>query len=91
MTEQLLLKATEAPLSGNTKCVLIELARRADKDGITGVLSYEMLSDTCGIGVSTVHHAINRLIDRGYVVRVGRVPKVGSRYQIVMITIPFER
>lgn len=84
MTDNLLLQATEADLSGNAKCVLIELARRADEDGITEVLSYEMLSDTCGIGVSTVHHAINRLIDRGYVVRVERLAKVGSRYRVLI-------
>ena len=83
MTDNLLLKATEADLSGNAKCVLIELARRADEHGITGVLSYEMLSDTCGIGVSTVHHAINRLLDRGFAVRVERVPKVGCKYQVL--------
>jgi Helix-turn-helix domain len=83
MAEQLLLRATEADLSGNTKCVLIELARRADEGGITGVLSYEVLSESCGIGVSTVHHAVNRLLDRGFVIRMERVPKVGCKYQVL--------
>jgi DNA-binding transcriptional MocR family regulator len=84
MATQILLRATEARLSGNTKCVLIELARLADKNGMTDVLSYQVLSESVGVGVSTVHHAINRLLDRGYVVRVQRVAKVGSKYQVLI-------
>jgi DNA-binding IclR family transcriptional regulator len=84
MATNLLLRATETQLSGNTKCVLLDLARRADRHGITEVLSYQVLSESVGIGISTVHHAITRLLDLGYVVRVERVVKVGSRYQVLM-------
>jgi Helix-turn-helix domain len=69
MATNILLRATETQLSGNTKCVLLELARRADEHGITEVLSYQVLSESVGIGVSTVHHALNRLVDAGELVK----------------------
>jgi DNA-binding MarR family transcriptional regulator len=80
---QILERAAEAQISGNAKCLLIELARRSDRYGVTEVLNYRDLSGSVGIGLSTVHHSLNRLIDRGYVVRVERA-KGGSRYQVVI-------
>jgi Fe2+ or Zn2+ uptake regulation protein len=76
-------QAAEADVSGNAKCVLIELARRADEDGITDVTNYLVLSKSVGIGVSTVHHAVTRLLDRGLVERVERIAGVGSRYRLL--------
>jgi hypothetical protein len=82
--DQSLAQSNRNTAFGNTKCVLLDLARRADRHGITEVLSYQVLSESVGIGISTVHHAITRLLDLGYVVRVERVVKVGSRYQVLM-------
>ena len=84
MAQKILERAAEAEISGNPKCLLIELARVADKNGMTDVLNYRDLSESVGVGLSTIHHSLNRLLDRGYVVRLERVPKVGSRYQIVI-------
>ena len=84
MAIHLVQQAAEANLTGNPKVLLIELARRADETGVTDVVNYAVLSKSVGVGVSTVHHSLNRLIDRGYVVRVERVAHVGSRYQIVI-------
>ena len=84
MTQKILERAAEAEISGNAKCLLIELARRADNNGMTDVLNYRDLSKSVGVGLSTIHHSLNRLLDRGFVVRVERVPKIGSRYQIVI-------
>ena len=84
MTQKILEKAAEAEISGNPKCLLIELARRADKSGVTDVLNYRDLSESVGVGLSTIHHSLNRLLDRGFVVHVERIAKTGSRYQIVI-------
>jgi Fe2+ or Zn2+ uptake regulation protein len=83
MKKQILERAAEAQISGNAKCLLIELARRADEHGMTDVLNYPDLSESVGVGLSTVHHSLNRLLDRGFVVRVERIAKVGSRYQVL--------
>jgi hypothetical protein len=84
MAIHLVQQAAEANLTGNPKVLLIELARRADETGVTDVVNYAVLSKSVGVGVSTVHHAVNRLLDRGFVVRVERVAKVGSKYQVLM-------
>lgn len=76
--------AATANLSGNPKVLLIELARRADETGVTDVVNYVALSMAVGVGVSTVHHSLNRLLDRGFVARVERVAGVGARYRVVL-------
>jgi DNA-binding IclR family transcriptional regulator len=78
-------RAAEADLSGNPKVLLIELARRADESGVTDVVNYAALSKSVGVGVSTVHHGLNRLLDRGFVTRVERVAGVGSRYRVLNV------
>ncbi len=50
---------------------------------MTEVLNYHDLSERVAVSPATIYHAINRLIDRGYVVRVERVAKQGSIYRIV--------
>ncbi len=84
MAIEALRQAAEANVSGNAKCVLIELARRSDENGVTDLVGYSALSEAVGVGVSTVCHAVTRLLDRGLVVRVERVAGVGSRYQVVV-------
>lgn len=83
MPEDTLRAAAEAKISGNAKCLLIELARVSDRFGMTEVLNYHDLSERVAVSPATIYHAINRLIDRGYVVRVERVAKQGSIYRIV--------
>jgi hypothetical protein len=83
MSEPVLRTAAEAHISGNAKLLLVELARRADEQGITDVVDYAELSDSIGVGLSTLHHSLIRLFDRGFVVRVERIAKLGSKYRLL--------
>ena len=92
MATQMLELAAEAKVTGNAKVLLVELARRADESGVTDIVSYAALSEAVGVGVSTVHHSMNRLLDRGLVDRVERVVRVGSRYRVLTrADVPVER
>jgi hypothetical protein len=83
MATQVLEQAAAAHVSGNAKVLLIELARRADKTGVTDLVSYLTLSEAVGIAASTVCHGVTRLLDLRLVARVERVAGVGSKYRVL--------
>jgi hypothetical protein len=69
-------------LTGNAKLVHLALARDADDEGTTSVVTHVEIAQFLGIGVTTVGVSLKRLQDLRFIERVEHVPNAGSVYTL---------
>jgi DNA-binding IclR family transcriptional regulator len=84
MADLLVLRAARIPLTGNAKVLLVALAGLAEPDGTLPPMGYERIAECVGLSAATVYTMMNRLMDRGYVVRERRGLGEPSRYRVTL-------
>jgi DNA-binding IclR family transcriptional regulator len=84
MSDSLILRAARVPLTGNAKVLLVALAGFAEPDGTLPPMGYETIAKTVGLSAATVYVMMNRLMDRGDVVRERRGLGAPSRYRVTL-------
>jgi DNA-binding Lrp family transcriptional regulator len=79
--------STVRSVTGNAKVVLVEIARLAADDGMTPYVTNGELAEATGVTEPTARNAVNRLVDRGLVIRQGRTRPGGTRYMLASMSV----